>query len=279
MLAKDLTFGVEIECYVPIDGPALAQRLNSAGIPAIFIRHSHQTTAGWKVVHDASVTQYAPSGFHGLEVVSPILIGEAGLERVTKVADLLRALGSRITTKCGLHVHVGARNANPHQLKTLGKMFVKYEKQFDALVPASRRETSPAPYLAQRNRFACSNSARFNDMADAFRQIDAARTVAQIATVMNGGYSSDQYTNFRYFKLNYQSMATHGTVEFRQHSGSVESQKICAWIKLVTNFVASAMSVRSVAQADGQFDALIGKVDRPTAAYLESRRAALVGAA
>jgi hypothetical protein len=278
MLPNQLTFGVEIECYSPMRLDELARRISAAGVHADYVPYgTHVTSRDWKVVNDASLSRYNPTGFYGGEVVSPILQGEAGLATLAKVADIVLGLNCKITQRCGLHVHIGARNATPEQLRSLAKMFLKYEAHFDALVPNSRRLS---------NNFYCRSNipgvggspANGGSMSTAtFAKIDATRTNEQLARVMNGGWSTEQYNEYRYHKLNFQSMATHGTVEFRQHSGSVESKKICAWVKLVSGFVACAMSVRTVSETPATFASLLTKTDRATAAYLESRRVALAG--
>lgn len=45
------------------------------------------------------------------------------------------------------------------------------------------------------------------------------------------------YFGSRYFKINFESFATHGTVEFRHHSGTTEYEKIVNWVKLTQAMV------------------------------------------
>lgn len=271
MLPQNLTFGVEIECYSTLSYAAIAAALTTAGVAAheVLDRAAvHRTSTDWKVVYDGSLYHPPRSGMNGAEVVSPILSGEAGLAVLAKVLDVMKMIGCEVNTSTGIHVHVGARNASVSQLRNVCKMFIKYETTFDTLVSKSRRTN---------NRFCKSNLALVagRTLADKFSTLDGANTVERLARSMNGGWSTVQYNDFRYFRLNLQSMATHGTVEFRQHQGSVESTKVCAWVRLVTGFVATAMSVRQVAPVAGSFASLSTKVDRTTATYLDGRRAVL----
>jgi hypothetical protein len=279
MQFADLTFGVEIECYIPTatGQQELTRALQAAGIEVSRVGHSiHTTTTGWKIVHDGSLNS-PPRGTTGCEVVSPILKGEEGIAQVVTVANIVKTFGGQVNRSCGLHVHVGARDATPTQLKNLAKMFIKYEHHFDALCPESRRNG---------NRFAASNRAIASGhvagdyatvVAAAFARLDPARSVRAIAEVMNGSYNSGHhYHHARYFKLNYQSMASHGTVEFRQQAGTVEAQKMVAWIRLVVGLVATAFTLKSVSsQNEPTFGKLLKKVDVETAKYLKHRRVAL----
>lgn len=276
MQFQDFTFGVEIECYVPRTGD-LYTSLAATGLRMSRVSGSrHSVTPGWKIVPDVSLDGHTPAGYIGVEIVSPILLGEDGIAQTVKAMDCIKAFGGKVNKACGLHVHVGAQNATALQLRNLAKMFVKYEHHFDTLCPESRRN----------NRFAASNLSRAAGLgvsvrplmvAAAFARLDTARSASGLATIINGGYDTRQhYTSFRYYKLNYQSLASHGTVEFRQAAGTVESRKAAAWIRLVVGMVASAFTVKAVAlQDDPSFSKLMRKVDSPTAEYLRARRVAL----
>jgi hypothetical protein len=266
MLATNLTFGIEIECRTPVSFDALAAAIRAKGIAVqAFGYATHQMTSGWKIVTDASL------GSGGAEIVSPILKGEQGIADLMKVAEALAETGCTVDRSCGLHVHVGARGASTAQLRNVAKMFIKYEAQFDAIVAPSRRGSA--------NRYCQSNVGvvRGSTLAEKFATIDRATTMQQVATAVNGGFEQAQYSRYRYMKCNFQSLATHGTVEFRQHQGSVDGVKMAAWVRLVTGFVATAMSVRSVAPVAGEFADLTKKVDRPTAEFFSNRRAQLNG--
>ena len=276
MQFQDFTFGVEIECYVPRSSSDLFAALSNAGVHMSQAAGSiHRVTSGWKVVHDGSLHS-APAGFVGVEVVSPILQGEDGIAQTVKVMDVVKAFGAKVNKSCGLHVHVGAQNGSATQHKNLAKMFIKYEHHFDALCPESRRTNQ---YCKSNREFAAAGAARTYEaqVSAVFAKLDGLRSISAIATVMNGGYDQrNHYTHNRYFKLNFQSMASHGTVEFRQQAGTVEAQKAVSWIRLCVGLVARSFTLRSVgSQAEPSFAKLLAKVDRPTAAYLKARRIAL----
>ena len=63
-------------------------------------------------------------------------------------------------------------------------------------------------------------------------RLSRATTIQSLARVQSG----------RYFKVNLQSFLCHGTIEFRQHSGTVNPAKICNWIEFLDSFIESSKS-------------------------------------
>jgi hypothetical protein len=47
----------------------------------------------------------------------------------------------------------------------------------------------------------------------------------------------------RYFKVNLQSYHTYGTVEFRQHSGTLNAAKAVNWVRLLDSFITATKSL------------------------------------
>jgi hypothetical protein len=291
MLWNQLTFGVEIECYSPNSGTALATKIAAdAGVPCRFFPSAHAPTPSgmWKVVPDASLNNpHNFTGFFGVEVVTTILRDEAGIASLTRVCNVLTGLGCKVNVNCGLHVHVGVdRDTTPpailtKRMKNLAKMFIKNEHHFDSIVPPSRRSQR----FAKSNRalasgvradsLACYNCTSYASVANPFAAIDRARSVSGVASIMNGGYVGGTYPQERYYKLNFQSLLTHGTVEFRQAAGSVEAEKITTWVKLVTQFVAHAFTTDVNNIEEPTFASFLRKFDRKTAEYTAARRVRL----
>jgi hypothetical protein len=80
---------------------------------------------------------------------------------------------------------------------------------------------------------------------------------------MNGGFTTDRYPPYRYFALNFQSYANHGTLEFRQHSGTVDAEKATQWVRLVVGFIARACEMTGVKHdaTPATLDELLRKTD------------------
>ncbi len=226
-------FGIEIEA-VGVPMAEVARALNAAGIPTCVEGYNHITKSHWKVVSDSSL-----SGQYAFELVSPILQGASGLCQVETVGRVLTEIGAKVNKSCGLHVHVDARDIDTAAMKRVCKMWMKYESCFDSVMPESRRN----------NVFCRSTRNDFRSLDVAFNAIDAARDLNGLRAVMGGN---------RYKKLNLESLVRHGTVEFRQHSGTVDNTKMVMWIELVTAFIECAVTAKAIrANGEGKFDNLL----------------------
>jgi len=237
-----LTFGIELETISP-----LSHQDAWASANAIVALLEVENFGRWQAKHDGSL-----NGGTGVEFVSPILKGEDGLAAVRRACDLIKGAGFAVNKSCGMHVHIGARDFDNGQLCNIAAAFVANEGHFDSLVAQSRR--------ANNNRYCQTVAHRSIPMNS--------RSVESIATAINGGFERGHYTSYRYHKLNFQSYAFHGTIEFRQHQGTVESDKACAWVRLIAGFVATTQRQRTGVMTFAEFAAMSG----PFAGYLEMRR-------
>lgn len=204
----DLTFGVELEVLLPrgMDHHGLAALVAAAGVPCRFLGYTHAVTAEWKVVTDASVPG-------GAELVSPILRGDAGLEQLRVVCRALTAANVKVDRRCGFHVHVGVAGESLDTLKRLVTNFAHFETVMDQLVSASRRNNQYCrPVVVGQSQRAASPW--------------------QLAGLVNYGG--------RYSKLNVAAYLRHGTVEFRQHQGTIDAQKAVEWVRLCLGMVRAA---------------------------------------
>lgn len=207
-------FGVEIEAY-DVDMRTIATAIRAAGITVEVEGYNHYTRRHWKIVNDVSVR-----GGLGFEIVSPILKGEAGIAELKKVCEALATTGAKINSSCGLHVHFDARALSMNDWKNLYKNYINVESEMDSIMPVSRR--------ANNNTYCNSLTYKNNTQAATFEAIDRAETVAQLSSLVAGT---------RYVKVNAESFMRHGTVEFRQHSGTIEFEKISNWVKICGNLI------------------------------------------
>lgn len=129
----------------------------------------------------------------GYELVSPILKGQEGIHEVETVCRVLNEQGAKVNKSCGLHVHHDAKDFNQRKFSNLFRLYRRSESLIDSMMPASRR--------GNNNRFCRSLS-----------------------------LLSDVNMNDRYFKVNFRAYHVHGTIEFRQHSGTVDAEKVVNWI-------------------------------------------------
>lgn len=208
-------FGVEIEFSGISEARTLAA-LRNAGIQVQAERYNHTDHADhWKIVPDGSVA-------NGREVVSPILCGMDGLLEAARVATALNKAGATINQTCGLHVHFDAAELSVNAVRTICERYAKHEAQIDAFMPASRR--------ANNNSY-CRTLAGVVGRHD-FKQ---ARTVRDLAGAQET----------RYFKINLHAYLRHQTIEFRQHSGTVDATKIINWVLFLNAFIDESVRIAS----------------------------------
>ncbi len=208
-------FGIEME----FNGLTMQQSLTAlreAGLKAQIEGYNHNDHADgtWKIVSDASVC-------NGHEVVSPILHGEAGISEACRAAQALEKAGATIDKSCGLHVHFDAASFTADELRTACIRYAKHESEIDAFMPKSRR--------GNENTYCRATAACFLNNTAFMRATDKTRL------------ARSQYS--RYFKVNLQAYLRHQTIEFRQHSGTVESAKIENWVRFLAAFLDESVRV------------------------------------
>jgi len=220
-MINELTFGVELECYVA-DKDAVLTAINQAGVTAIVRGYSHDVSPYWTMTTDGSLMDSGVG--HGIEIVSPILKGEDGLMQLRKVCNVLSSLKANITKKCGFHVHVGVANEKIEFFKNIYKLYSGFESTIDGIMPASRRNDDNYYCRSLKNN-------RMNYAAfDACNTLEDFRQLSHV----NG------YSNCRYFKINLEPWWRQGTIEFRHHSGTVNASKAVSWVMVCLKMVERA---------------------------------------
>jgi len=213
-------FGVEIEFLSTVTTERVLMSLRAAGIRVESSYYTHDTTPYWKIVTDGSC---------GLELVSPVLEGEAGIEEVRIAAAALEAAGAQVDRRCGLHVHFDARSMNLKAVKNLFKLWLKFEDVLDTFQPQSRRGNNNT-YCRTNLESGVSDSEDHRGQCHRlFNRIDACKNMDEMRTL----YSC------RYRKLNIQSY-------FRHHSGTTCPEKITNWVRLMARMFDAAESAAAV---------------------------------
>ena len=214
MFNNNRTFGVEIE-FIGNAG-TVEGAVRRAGVNCSAEIYNHTTRGYWKIVTDGSVM----GNGEGLEMVSPPLKGQEGLDELEKVCKAMAEAGVRINKTCGLHVHHDANDFTEKTFKNIIKIYRRFEGTIDTLVSQSRR--------ANANTY-CKSLLDNREYGPALMQSDSVMDIIS-------------RTPDRYRKLNLKSYTTHGTIEFRQHQGTAEFIKIANWIKLTQAMVERAVT-------------------------------------
>lgn len=239
------TFGVEIEFTAPVSHDVVAA-LISKGLQAAATYYSGRVGAGaWKVAPDTSI-RANQRGHSGCEIVSPILQGDLGLRQLELALEAINELGAVVNRTCGIHVHWGADGMSVDSMRNLAKMYAKYETEVDKLMAPSRRASNNVYCKSiAGNRGVMSSEADIESHTkNLFKRLDRATSPSQIAEMLGSG---------RYAKLNFEAHWKHGTIEFRQHGGSTEFEKIAAWVKF-TGAMVKAAEEASFIKPTGMFN-------------------------
>lgn len=220
------TFGVEIEFTELSERQILTleEKLTEAGIETKYEGYNHITRPIWKIVTDGSVRNSKHRC--GFELVSPPLKGIEGLEALKKAIEVLNANGAKVNRSCGLHVHHDAGRWGVKEFKNAYRLYSRMEQTIDEAMPKSRRSSN--------NYYCKSNRSKMETELDLF---EACETVNDLRIF----WDSD-----RYYKLNMESWYRHGTIEFRQHSGTTEADKILNWVVFTQLIVTRAENSRKL---------------------------------
>jgi hypothetical protein len=105
-----------------------------------------------------------------------------------------------------------------------------------------------------------------------------------MVNAMKSNASSDKqslrgFTN-KYTVVNIAPLFSYGTIEFRQHQGSVNAKKIASWVKFVMGIVDASQMVADLdtsVELDNMFDVMVDKkiLEQDTATYLKGRQTTL----
>lgn len=199
------TFGVEIECLVPRSSMIECAERNS--MPFRYEGYNHiDNNHYYKFVSDSSIM-----GDNGIECVSPILKGKDGMKSLENCCKSLNEAGAMVNKSTGLHVHVGAKDFTKEQYVNVFVNYQFLESVIDTFMARSRR--------ANNNRF-CKSLQGYD--------FSSCNNISDVYNILQS----------RYFKVNPCSYSAHKTIEFRQHQGSTDFEKISNWANFCMKLVA-----------------------------------------
>jgi hypothetical protein len=223
------TVGVEIEFEGDVN--AVIQGLISAGLSSRTSRHSYMghSNSEWVVKLDGSVSR-------GGELVSPPLNFDdaSAREQITRACQVLQAAGAQPSQATGVHIHVGCGDLTVKQVVAVAKNFFKYEDIIYRLASSGWRTirqaaVSYAPPLSE----------------DRAKAIAKARTLDALMQAWYGhsrgrDYARDHSDSSRYCGLNLHSYFYRQTIEFRVFNGTVNGDRLQAYVAMCVALVHDA---------------------------------------
>ena len=224
-------FGIEIECILSASDAvrALSQIEGINAGDQVCGYHDPRTRdfSKWRVERDSSVVGTRAQNYEsGCEIVSPILDTETdGFEQIAKVVQALKTAGAQLNANCGLHVHLDARHVNITWMKNIIRRYSDNRTTIDTFMPPSRR-------CGGRQSNYCSPMSRFVNS----HYFTSPNNIGDLIS-----------SSSRTYAVNITNHARLGTIEFRQHSGSLNAEKIQNWVTFLVAFMkASKPAERTV---------------------------------
>lgn len=187
-----------------------------------------ETVRSWggEIVADGSLP------VSGFEINTAPASGSLFLQQIREVTDALSNADAYITTSCGLHVHVDARDLAYSDLRRLAILWAKVEPGLLSMVPPSRRSNHYC--CVARNEFM-----RFpgRDLKFFVNWLQNNAGQENRATAKSIAKNAKYDSPHRRFALNLYSWLVRGTVENRLGAGTTNYSKIINWTKLTAALV------------------------------------------
>lgn len=213
---ENWTFGVEIETLLPRE---YAESIDIGDYHCGEPVYDSPMFNGkrWLVEHDSSIRSNDYNRY-GAEFVSPVLVGNEGVENAVAFTEWLRSHGTRVNNSCGLHVHIGidsvlGRNASSATMVAfLTKVAHLTYRWQDALYAqtGTRRD---------RNHF-CER------IRDESGWVLSVRDEQRKPMHEKSRHHTSLNQLQRYAPVNLQNMNGKGTIEFRAFAGTLNKQKL-----------------------------------------------------
>ena len=213
---EDWTIGVELECLIPRD---YADNIDigdyHCGEPVYDAPRFGCNR--WTVEHDSSVDT-RQQDMYACEFVSPILVGQEGVQHVLAFTEWLKNLPSGVNQSCGMHVHVGidsviGRGASSAKvvnfLTKVAHLTYRWQEALYAQSGTRRDRNSYCGRIQDESHWVI-------NVREEHEKPDSAK---------------DRHRNSlnhleRYHAVNLQNMNGKGTVEFRAFAGTLNKQKM-----------------------------------------------------
>ena len=237
------TYGIEIEsCGLTeeelknviesVEGLSYAGHFGYHGSRSLGLRsRENGTNHIWASERDGSLTNTAGRGMNH-EVVTPLLYGKDGLKTAAKVMKGMSRAGAKVNKSCGTHVTLGVGNCFA-RFKRMGArrkalvaqnvvdIYTYFYAGLCDLVSPSRRQGSPSATVY----------GGWNYMDRCFvYQTWGTHDIK--ALEHNPGRGA----------VNLRSFQTSGIIEFRQHNGTLDGQKIGNWAQLMHRILSVTMN-------------------------------------
>ena len=235
---KNITVSAEIEFIIH-------NQRNFSDVKALL---GHEITNFCKFKDDASSSDQQVWEIN----VPPMIANDTARAYYKLIQNKLESLNAKITSACGLHVHMGTRkildNIDPDTFNRISwNQFFNNTSEVTAMFDY----TSQMPLLGLKDigiRYYTHFDA-VNSMLTPTRHDNRyARYLSNFATKINGADSIDALSRIqrnKFYAVNYEPLTTSKeTIEFRQRHGTFEMPKIFDWFEFLLNMVTHTLNNR-----------------------------------
>ena len=250
---KNQNFGIEIELTGITRKEAATVMADYFGHPGISHEGGTYDTyvafdgqgRKWKAMSDASIRKENSRGqatedrAYSCEIVSPIC-QYSDIGSIQEIVRLLRKAGAKANSSCGIHVHI---DAAPHTAQSLRNLVNIFASREDMLVHALGIEATRMHYCKKADKDFIS---RLN------RSKPSSRSQLQGVWYNGTDESHIHYSQTRYRMLNFHSVFSKGTVEFRCFNSTTHAGEIKAYIQFCL-----AVSHQSLTQRSATYKSVV----------------------
>jgi len=168
-------------------------------------------------VYDGSISD-------GDEFVSNPANGDLLYRDIKKLTQSLRDGGYVVDSRCGLHCHFDIRDISENDKKKLHIAYSLFEKFFFEMVSPSRRDNQYCHTLRK-------------DYEVLFAKKYKNYLTNREDYVLENEIICSRYDSRRYDWVNLNSSYVRGSLEIRNHNGTIDSVKIINWIRIHNRFI------------------------------------------
>lgn len=189
--------------------------------------------------------------------MSGIMCGDDGFAQLDTACAALLGNGADVDASCGTHVHIGCKDLTPLELVYVAKFYDAHHSIIDMLHAPSRRG---------RTTWSGEHIPSYVEQLAKSAAVDDAGTLRMMMDERH-----------RYRSVNLTSFHKYGTIEFRQHGGSLNSAKLGAWIRFLMALIDAAKDGAERVGTLGELLAVLGRygLSAADAGYLTERASSL----
>lgn len=175
---------------------------------------------------------YDGSLSNGAEIRCKPANGDELFNQIDFMCDYLKSVGCATNKRCGLHIHIDARDLNDNDLKKIYMTYSVFQKQLFKVVNKYRQNNNYCEKLYEDRLINLMN----NNIYNVIYGVNNNRIKLNNSTIY------DRHSHERYKFINATTFKCLGTIEIRLLEGTLNSEKIKNWIKLNLNLFNFALN-------------------------------------